>query len=785
MKKTKLEFCCVLFYGTILFTRCEWFWYTVITSTLLFLLSPVVIYLLNCIYFYLFTIIETALCDSVFLYAIYQGFQIKISTYNAVFLSIIPISLSLYFELYSYTFKVKDLLSILLSLITILLLVGYLIKKTITNYTERTRNYFTKLETLANRKDTRAFKRKAQVICKHLLSKETKLIDIAFKNQNLELIHFLHRYIEITDDVFQRNIVPSIKSRNEEIMLILMNKLTVLRMKHCKESILHLIIKCTNSLEIIKLYFIKIGNLNELDEYRRNGLFYTILKDNYEQFNYMLPHSNIYQIDRYKTTLLHIAVVSNNSKYLKVLKSKSQEEDNFKYLLFQRDVHNFSPLYYAISYHPPQSFDLQIEIIQLLLDDSVLSDFDNDNDNYNYNDQKEDEIRSIIGEFISSSYEIEEEEINIQPEGPRINKEINIAFHIAALANNLKIIIYFHENFSQFIQINQSIKHLQPINFAVKSKANEIVDFYLNHFSYPPKNIIRILADLSLSYNESPNDLDSYFTINNKNSSLSINKLDDFRLENQIQIFLQLLFQLTPKNNTNNFMPILNNIFHFGQFNLLFLLISYKYFTKEMITENREYLNDIIAKLLEYLSSNISPTLHRKYQKMIKILIINGLNLIDSLIHPLFKLFCDGMNDIPLFIQKDISKLKIYFYQLLQGRSTVQRMRAILVGKEEAGKTTLIRSIMQSNNINTLEEKTSNEVGVTRESTDGIEINVWIPKDQSLCVCFWDFAGQPLYYSTHQFFISQNALYLIVFDLRLTLNHSSFLLFFCLLQIIK
>ena len=105
MKKTKLEFCCVLFYGTILFTRCEWFWYTVITSTLLFLLSPVVIYLLNCIYFYLFTIIETALCDSVFLYAIYQGFQIKISTYNAVFLSIIPISLSLYFELYSYTFK--------------------------------------------------------------------------------------------------------------------------------------------------------------------------------------------------------------------------------------------------------------------------------------------------------------------------------------------------------------------------------------------------------------------------------------------------------------------------------------------------------------------------------------------------------------------------------------------------------------------------------------------------------------------------------------------------------
>jgi GTPase SAR1 family protein len=55
---------------------------------------------------------------------------------------------------------------------------------------------------------------------------------------------------------------------------------------------------------------------------------------------------------------------------------------------------------------------------------------------------------------------------------------------------------------------------------------------------------------------------------------------------------------------------------------------------------------------------------------------------------------------------------------------------------------------------------------------DGIELETWTPiedgtaKTKPVNFQFWDFAGQDVYYITHQFFINPRAIYLVVFSLK-------------------
>jgi leucine-rich repeat kinase 2 len=56
------------------------------------------------------------------------------------------------------------------------------------------------------------------------------------------------------------------------------------------------------------------------------------------------------------------------------------------------------------------------------------------------------------------------------------------------------------------------------------------------------------------------------------------------------------------------------------------------------------------------------------------------------------------------------------------------------------------------------------------ELTDGIDIKEWqiqLPDSTYLTYSMWDFAGQSVYYNTHQFFFSQRAIYVLVWNVRL------------------
>jgi hypothetical protein len=69
--------------------------------------------------------------------------------------------------------------------------------------------------------------------------------------------------------------------------------------------------------------------------------------------------------------------------------------------------------------------------------------------------------------------------------------------------------------------------------------------------------------------------------------------------------------------------------------------------------------------------------------------------------------------------------------------------------------------------------RTRTRTGTPPLSTDGIEINswslsmysVWGADSAAVDLSAWDFAGQEIYYATHQFFLSERSLFLVVFNL--------------------
>jgi internalin A len=86
--------------------------------------------------------------------------------------------------------------------------------------------------------------------------------------------------------------------------------------------------------------------------------------------------------------------------------------------------------------------------------------------------------------------------------------------------------------------------------------------------------------------------------------------------------------------------------------------------------------------------------------------------------------------------------------------------KLMLVGEANAGKSSLLRALH------------GKAFETALETTHGIEIDtLTLPHpalpDQSLLLNVWDFGGQDIYRATHQFFLTERGLYLVVWDARL------------------
>ncbi|XP_035694044.1 malignant fibrous histiocytoma-amplified sequence 1 homolog [Branchiostoma floridae] len=116
--------------------------------------------------------------------------------------------------------------------------------------------------------------------------------------------------------------------------------------------------------------------------------------------------------------------------------------------------------------------------------------------------------------------------------------------------------------------------------------------------------------------------------------------------------------------------------------------------------------------------------------------------------------------DPPLQVcQAGLEAIQAFYEDLTTASSITQCLKTLFLGTYEAGKTSLVRVFKLNRSCLTKPE----------ERTDGIEIaelHLSVPNTPGITVSVWDFAGQEIYYITHQFFLSAKALILLIVNLE-------------------
>ena len=125
----------------------------------------------------------------------------------------------------------------------------------------------------------------------------------------------------------------------------------------------------------------------------------------------------------------------------------------------------------------------------------------------------------------------------------------------------------------------------------------------------------------------------------------------------------------------------------------------------------------------------------------------------------LTRLQLDGLKDLnepPKNMLKDARHCVRYLDSKLRCAKGFYKMKLMLVGQANRGKTTLVARLQGKDCGN--------------ESTVGVDVSEWSYKPSlgkhKFFFSIWDFGGQEEYYATHQCFLSERSLYLILFNLK-------------------
>ena len=114
------------------------------------------------------------------------------------------------------------------------------------------------------------------------------------------------------------------------------------------------------------------------------------------------------------------------------------------------------------------------------------------------------------------------------------------------------------------------------------------------------------------------------------------------------------------------------------------------------------------------------------------------------------------LRDPPRRVQSECKDCIRYLNSKLRCAKGFYRMKLMLIGLANRGKTTLVARLLGQDCGN--------------ESTVGVDVSDWLYKPsfgkKTFHFSIWDFAGQEEYYATHQCFLSQRSLYLLLFNLK-------------------
>ena len=128
-------------------------------------------------------------------------------------------------------------------------------------------------------------------------------------------------------------------------------------------------------------------------------------------------------------------------------------------------------------------------------------------------------------------------------------------------------------------------------------------------------------------------------------------------------------------------------------------------------------------------------------------------------LHCLAHLNLSGLKNLrepPKKLQRECRDCISYLNSKLYSIRPFYHMKLMVVGYANRGKTTLVARLQ------------GKDYG--DESTVGIDISEWWYRPstgrRAFCFRIWDFGGQEEYYATHQCFLSQRTLYLLIFNLK-------------------
>jgi len=119
-----------------------------------------------------------------------------------------------------------------------------------------------------------------------------------------------------------------------------------------------------------------------------------------------------------------------------------------------------------------------------------------------------------------------------------------------------------------------------------------------------------------------------------------------------------------------------------------------------------------------------------------------------------YNLKLNEIEDVPgIFLKQNNDSIKDYLKSLEQGSKAINEIKVILLGEGAVGKTSIV---------NYLEGKKFNK---NQSQTHGINIAQYGGTD-GIRMKIWDFGGQDIMHHTHQLFLTENSVYVIVLNAR-------------------